>query len=130
MSKQDLDEVIRRAASDSEFRNRLDDNFSGATRQYDLGGDEQAQLRRALGIRAESGATALPVAAAASTELASSDLSSADLSSADLSSADLSSADLSSTDLSSADLSSADLSSADLSSADLSTLDVSTVDHS
>jgi pentapeptide MXKDX repeat protein len=58
MSQKVLDQVLRRASSDAQFRGRLQADFEGALRGYDLTPEEKKKLSAAadLGIRS----TAVP----------------------------------------------------------------------
>jgi hypothetical protein len=55
MSKQALEEVLRKAANDPAYRARLDSDFDGATRSYDLSAEEKNQLLAQAGGGVEKG---------------------------------------------------------------------------
>ena len=52
MSQEALEEVLRKASSDAQFRNRLQTDLEGAVRGFDLSAQEKQQLRTGAGDRA------------------------------------------------------------------------------
>ena len=65
MSQEALEEVLRKASSDAQFRNRLQTDLEGAVRGFDLSAQEKQQLRTGAGDRA------VPVGAAPQRQAAS-----------------------------------------------------------
>ena len=49
MSEKALEEVLRKASSDAQFRNRLKTDLEGAVRGFDLSAQEKQQLRTGAG---------------------------------------------------------------------------------
>ncbi len=52
MSKEALDDVLRRASSDAMFRSRLQTDFDAAIRPYDLTAEEKQRLNAGAGVQA------------------------------------------------------------------------------
>jgi hypothetical protein len=50
MSQQNLEEVLRKASSDTAFRSRLQTDFEGAVKPYNLSDAEKQQLQISAGV--------------------------------------------------------------------------------
>ncbi len=103
MSREALEEVLRRASNDAGFRDRLSTDFDTTLRSYDLTDTEKGQLK--------SGSVGGPVASrsaperqAASAEAASAEAASAEAASAEAASAEAASAEAASAEAASVDV--------------------------
>lgn len=54
MSKQAVEEILRKASADTRFRSRLKSDFAAATKGYKLTAAEQQQLRTGATVKAAS----------------------------------------------------------------------------
>ena len=114
MTKDALHEVLRRAATDAEFRARLDEDFDVAIRNCALTDGEISDLQRGLGIR--------PLATVEAASVAASTL--------EASSLEASTLEASSLEASTLEASSLEASTLEASTLEASTLEASTVEAS
>jgi hypothetical protein len=96
MSKEALEEVLRRASNDSGFRDRLSGDFDATLRSYDLTDTEKVQLRSAT-IDRPATSRSVPerqAAGVAASDVEASDVEAADVEAADVEAADVEAADV------------------------------------
>ncbi len=101
MSREALEEVLRRASNDAGFRDRLSTDFDTTLRSYDLTDTEKGQLK--------SGSVGEPVASRSAPERQAAGVAAAEVEAADVEAADVEAADVEAADVEAADVEAADV---------------------